>query len=31
MQMNEDGFVKLGPLTCPHRPRIRFLFVASQL
>ncbi len=31
MRMNEDGFVMIGSLTCPHRPCIRFLFVASQL
>ena len=29
MRMNEDGFVKLGPLTCPHRPCIGFLFGLS--
>ncbi|APZ95699.1 hypothetical protein Fuma_05358 [Fuerstiella marisgermanici] len=30
MRMNEDGFVMIGSLTCPHRPCIRFLFVEFQ-
>ena len=31
MRMNEDGFVMVGSLACPHRPSIGFLFVTSQL
>ena len=31
MRMNEDGFVRFGSLTCPHRPCIEFLSVTSQL
>jgi len=31
MRLNEDGFVMVGSLTCPHRPFIEFLSVASQL
>ena len=31
MQTNEDGFVMMGSLACPHRPCIEFLYVTSQL
>ena len=31
MRTNEDGFVMLGSLACPHRPCIKFLSVASRL
>jgi len=30
MWMNENGFVMVGPLACPHRPCIKFLSVTSQ-
>jgi hypothetical protein len=30
MRMNEDGFVRFGSLTCPHRPCIEFLSVTFQ-